>query len=740
MAVKFKLLEVLSRHNCSNPDCKRESTAYDESMAFICLLYQNINKYEQYRVIEYLYNLLNSNMYKTDRLSAIDMISLLNKFLIEHESDLQLDLIPYDIALGNNEEFVTYINKSHIDTAYSLVKTCTSIQKIVDDMYTYVLNKTKEFLDSVDPYTLSKAHYTVNLHNYLELIGVKDDSFKRLSEFALYTQALRIQLRSCFEDALIAINCKQLNHNVYFEYKPLVFSYDNERIQNELFIHLSRIYENSKDLFKQFIMDVNKSELTADDFKHVSQYSYLKRILSKALKNKEKGINILLYGEPGHGKTVLAKTLMTEITNNAYEIPAQENSCYEMFSPVVYSRESAAVNEIHSTARTRLYYTARRILANNDTKTLLLYDEAEDFFTETSNSYGRKSKAVVNDTLENNTIPTIWTTNNIYSMESSFLRRFTYILKIDRLPAKVYRSMVDKLLAKHKLEISKEIKDLCTEHRINLGSLNTIFHTYKLSGNKDLSELKEYIYDTLQGLRKGESIKRKVDSENIEFDHRLLNTSVDLDTITNRLKTCNTLAFSLLLHGVPGSGKSFYAKYLAKVLGLQVIKKKASDLESPFVGETEINIARAFEEARKEKAILIIDEGDHFISDRQKHTHSWENSRTEEMLQQIEAHEYPIVFTSNLMSNIDRAAMRRFTYKIEFKYMTKDQIKYAWEDYFPDAPLPDNITYMELTPGDFYTVYKRAKIEGFMSDTNRIWNELTEEVKLKTVNYKEIVL
>ena len=60
MIVKFKLLEVLSRHSCSNPDCKRESTAYDESMAFICLLYQNINKYEQYRVIEYLYNLLNS--------------------------------------------------------------------------------------------------------------------------------------------------------------------------------------------------------------------------------------------------------------------------------------------------------------------------------------------------------------------------------------------------------------------------------------------------------------------------------------------------------------------------------------------------------------------------------------------------------------------------------------------------------------------------------------------------------
>ena len=107
---------------------------------------------------------------------------------------------------------------------------------------------------------------------------------------------------------------------------------------------------------------------------------------------------------------------------------------------------------------------------------------------------------------------------------------------------------------------------------------------------------------------------------------------------------------------------------------------------------------------------------------------SWETSRTEEMLQQIEAHDLPVIFTTNLMENIDKAAMRRFTYKTKFDYLTKEQVKLAWKDYFPKAKLPDEIYLSRLCPGDFATVKKKAEFEDYTTDTALIYKKLEEEM------------
>ena len=55
--------------------------------------------------------------------------------------------------------------------------------------------------------------------------------------------------------------------------------------------------------------------------------------------------------------------------------------------------------------------------------------------------------------------------------------------------------------------------------------------------------------------------------------------------------------------------------------------------------------------------------------------------------------------------------MRRFTYKTKFDYLTKDQVKIAWKDYFPKAKLPNEIHLSKLCPGDFATVYKKEEFD-----------------------------
>ena len=96
--------------------------------------------------------------------------------------------------------------------------------------------------------------------------------------------------------------------------------------------------------------------------------------------------------------------------------------------------------------------------------------------------------------------------------------------------------------------------------------------------------------------------------------------------------------FSLCLQGPPGTGKSAFARYLAERLGLEVRQKRASDLLSPWVGETEQPITAAFAEARDAGAFLIFDEADSLLGARESAHRSWEVSQVNEMLTWMESH------------------------------------------------------------------------------------------------------
>lgn len=90
---------------------------------------------------------------------------------------------------------------------------------------------------------------------------------------------------------------------------------------------------------------------------------------------------------------------------------------------------------------------------------------------------------------------------------------------------------------------------------------------------------------------------------------------------------------------------------------------------------TEKNIASAFKEAEREKAILLIDEADSFLQDRGHSQHSWETTQVNEMLTQIEAFEGIFIATTNLIETLDAASLRRFDVKVRFDVMSFDQAK-----------------------------------------------------------------
>ena len=126
--------------------------------------------------------------------------------------------------------------------------------------------------------------------------------------------------------------------------------------------------------------------------------------------------------------------------------------------------------------------------------------------------------------------------------------------------------------------------------------------------------------------------------------------------------------------------------------------------------------------------MLIIDEADSFLHSRNSAQRRWEVSQVNEMLTWMEAHEYPFVCTTNLLDTLDEASLRRFTFKIKFDFMKKEQVDKAFEHFFGIKDAEVNIK--GLTAGDFSTVKKKADFLGITSK-EELAKMLEDEVKIK---------
>jgi SpoVK/Ycf46/Vps4 family AAA+-type ATPase len=224
-----------------------------------------------------------------------------------------------------------------------------------------------------------------------------------------------------------------------------------------------------------------------------------------------------------------------------------------------------------------------------------------------------------------------------------------------------------------------------------------------------------------------------------DFDPKLTRAKPDLVSLTDRLSTNGSMAFSLLLSGPPGTGKSAYARYLANDLGLEVNHKRASDILGAFVGESEKRIADAFEQSREQKALLVFDEAETFLFDRRDAVRSWEVSQVNEMLTWMEDHPYPVICTTNLMDRFDRASLRRFTFHVRFSYLSKEELQRAYEVFFGfDRVSTEGLSHTNLTPGDFAQARRQARVLGMMDNMAEVVDLLGEISRGKPGNSANI--
>jgi len=487
-------------------------------------------------------------------------------------------------------------------------------------------------------------------------------------------------------------------------------------------------------LFRDNFTPASPARLTIQDYPHLSEdIALLKSYLSDALAEKRPGVNVLIYGTPGSGKTEFVKMLAHEIDRPLFEIATEDSDG----------------DPVRRANRFRSFRLSQHILSTNAALPLVLFDEVEDVFrnskddddSEDSNTSGMKGW--INKLLEENQIPSFWLSNNLHCLDNAFIRRFDYVIELNTPPRSVRSKILDQYL--DGIGVGAAWKRGMAEHEhLNPAVIERAAKVIEIAKNRHPElhaekALDRVLGNTLEALGLARS-PRNAAQNDTNYRLEILNTDCDIQDVCDGLREHGE--GRLCLYGPPGTGKSAFGRYLAESLDRPLMLRRASDILSPYVGVAEQNMARMFREASEENAVLLLDEADTFLRDRNGATHSWEVSEVNEMLTQMESFEGIFIASTNLMGSLDAAALRRFDMKVKFDFLKPEQ---AWQIFLDtvskfqlEVSNTDRVELSRLTcltPGDFANVVRQSRLRK-MKSTQDLIDRLAAECQVKPEGMK----
>jgi len=143
---------------------------------------------------------------------------------------------------------------------------------------------------------------------------------------------------------------------------------------------------------------------------------------------------------------------------------------------------------------------------------------------------------------------------------------------------------------------------------------------------------------------------------------------------------------SALFAGPPGTGKTLCARIIARELGRELFRIDLSRVVSKYIGETEKNLGRVFDEAARSQSIILFDEADALFGTRtdvKSAVDRYANMEVNYLLQRIEEYEGISLLTTNFPRSIDEAFKRRLSFRITFPFPDVQARTQLWQVLLP---------------------------------------------------------
>lgn len=492
-------------------------------------------------------------------------------------------------------------------------------------------------------------------------------------------------------------------------------------------------------LSNEFFTMENNEPLKLSDF-DVSEDDLL--VLDGLMKNRTSS-NILFYGTAGTGKTSFTSSLAKHCQKKLYSVKVSDTD---------------SIKE-----RLRAIYAAVNLAGEKDS--LVLVDEADEILNTEFGNRGENfiTKSWINTFLDSHGKKVVWISNRSHQIDLSTMRRFSFSLEFKPFThdkrLKVLKYALSAKGVPDGYFAEEELKDLCRVYAVNaagiVGAVESVAIDARTNKLLTLRKIKTILKNHEKAIGNTGTVNNTRSFESYSLEG--LNATVNLSDIVNAVKkNMNQTALivsgpsvSILLYGLPGTGKSEFVNYLGYVLGREVLLRRASDIQSKWVGQTEKNIAAAFLDAQERGVVLFFDEADTFLFPRSSAMRSWEKSFTNEILTQLESHRGVVVFATNDVEGLDHAALRRFGFKIRLDPLTPDgKIMFYKSLLMPllqeQIPLtPNQLECLRripsLTPGDYAVVRNQLMLMG--SDNtghDKLITALENEVSYKKNDGKAI--
>lgn len=194
---------------------------------------------------------------------------------------------------------------------------------------------------------------------------------------------------------------------------------------------------------------------------------------------------------------------------------------------------------------------------------------------------------------------------------------------------------------------------------------------------------------------------------------------------------------ALLLHGLPGTGKTAVAEMLAKETGRSIYHVDIAASKTCWFGESEKLFKKIFTdykcmcENEKLKPILLFNEADALFSKRRDigsdNCAQTENALQNILLEEMEKLDGILIATTNLCDNFDAAFERRFLFKIKFGKPTSEAKQAIWKSklsWLSEDECKQLAAKYDMSGGEIDNIVRKTMMEEVLSGNRPTMEEL----------------